>query len=98
MKRSRPKRKKYDPQAAEDWQAIRADVMVRDMGICRAAIIPGCRGRGSHVHHRKLRSQGGKDELDNLILLCEWCHEYIHKNPAESYEVGWLVRGAGIEQ
>ena len=30
------------------------------------------------VHHIIFRSQGGSDELDNLITLCEKCHKAIH--------------------
>jgi len=30
--------------------------------------------------------------LANLVSLCRGCHTWIHANPAESYEQGWLVR------
>jgi len=52
--------------------------------------------RGTNAHHRKNRSQGGKDELSNLLLLCgsgtTGCHGYVTEHPAESYEKGWSVR------
>lgn len=48
-----------------------------------------------HVHHRKLRKQGGKDSLSNLIALCGPCHniapDSVHQNPERSYEQGYLV-------
>lgn len=29
-------------------------------------------------HHIELRSQGGMDDLDNLITLCLHCHNSVH--------------------
>lgn len=47
-------------------------------------------------HHRKLRSQGGKDTVANLIWVHHTCHVLtrwsIHQNPARSYELGHMVR------
>jgi hypothetical protein len=58
--------------------------------ICRVAPI-------EHRHHRLRRSQGGTNELDNLLALCHTHHEYVHRNPAESYRQGWLLSaGKGI--
>lgn len=47
---------------------------------------------GEHVHHRKLRSQGGTNDLVNLLDVCTACHGTIHANPADSYENGLLIR------
>lgn len=47
------------------------------------------------VHHRKLRGQGGRDEITNLIALCSPCHNIapgsVHQNPRTSYASGWMV-------
>ena len=58
-----------------------------------------CGRWGGNTHHRKLRSQSSKQEVhlpQNLIVLCgsgtTGCHGWVHANPAESYEQGWLVR------
>jgi 5-methylcytosine-specific restriction endonuclease McrA len=37
-------------------------------------------GDSLQVHHITYRSQGGKDTLDNLILLCLYCHQKVHSN------------------
>ncbi len=41
-----------------------------------------CRYCGSSFqlqpHHRKFRSQGGGDTLDNLVTLCAKCHRAVH--------------------
>ena len=44
-----------------------------------------------HRHHRRLRSQGGTDEPSNIMLVTPQQHDWIHRNPAEAYAIGWLV-------
>lgn len=50
----------------------------------------------NNAHHRKNRSQGGRDVLSNLLLLCgsgtTGCHGWITEHPSESYNNGWAVR------
>lgn len=57
-----------------------------------------CGTWGGNVHHRMMRSQAPKDavhRVENLALLCgsgtTGCHGWVHANPAESYDNGWLV-------
>lgn len=33
-----------------------------------------------HIHHIVPLSQGGDNNLSNLILLCQFCHKKVHKN------------------
>lgn len=54
------------------WDHIRFDIHKRD----EHCVI--CNKRGEHVHHIKPRSQGGKNNEDNLVLLCRRCHKGIH--------------------
>lgn len=54
---------------------IRGAVRKRDNYRCRYC------GSGSarlEVHHVKYRSEGGKDEVDNLMLLCSDHHRLMH--------------------
>lgn len=66
-------------------------VVDRANGWCEAYASRRCNGQGQHVHHRKLRSGGGLNTAGNCVHVCHECHSYIHANPADSYERGWLV-------
>jgi len=53
-------------------------VLHRDGHICQV-----CKGKSKYpvleVHHIIPRSQGGTDKPDNLITLCETCHQKYHR-------------------
>lgn len=59
-------------------------------GACKARASWDCTGRAQHHHHIVRRSQGGKDSKDNLLPVCWVCHAWIHRNPAVSFDMGWL--------
>jgi hypothetical protein len=63
----------------------------RSEGICEANI-DGCGQFATQAHHRKMRSQGGNNELTNLMHVCHGCHSKIHQFPERSYGMGFLVR------
>ena len=52
------------------YSKLRRKVYERDGGQCVL-----CGGAGAHIHHIIFRSQGGKDEAENLVTLCGSCHE-----------------------
>lgn len=64
---------------AKAWKAVCAAVAVRDGGRCRV-----CRRAldtltlGGDCHHIVFRSQGGRDETSNVVLLCRACHDKVH--------------------
>ena len=67
-------------------------VLERSRGYCERCGVP------SHdlaLHHRKLKSRGGKDEVSNLVAICHKCHnlgtESIHLNPKKATLKGWMV-------
>jgi hypothetical protein len=72
-------------------------VIARSGGMCEVQT-PRCRGlslakeAGEALHHRKLRKQGGPHTVDNILHICHQAHIYIHNNPTESYENGWLIK------
>lgn len=49
----------------------------------------------SSIHHRKLRSQGGLDDADNMIRMCgtgtTGCHGWAHHNRSLANQDGWIV-------
>jgi Domain of unknown function (DUF222)/HNH endonuclease len=54
----------------------RRALMIRD-GMCR---YPGChQTRHLKAHHRVPWITGGRTDLDNLILLCQWHHTAVHE-------------------
>lgn len=41
-----------------------------------------CAVRATDIHHIKFRSQGGTDDITNLIALCRPCHDRAHNDRA----------------
>lgn len=68
---------------------VRNLVAKRSDGLCEVRAL-GCELRAVHVHHRKLRSQGGKDTVGNLMHVCAWCHRWVHEHPREARKRGWI--------
>src|SRR5271154_3393039 len=46
-----------------------------------SSVLRSCGIRATNTHHRKYRSRGGTNSLDNLIDLCYPCHAFIHSQP-----------------
>lgn len=66
-------------------------VLARDGGCVARTLVPQVRCAGRiDPHHALMRSQGGKDTLDDLIAVCRAHHDHIHANPAQSYALGLL--------
>jgi hypothetical protein len=47
------------------------------------------------LHHRKLKSRGGKDSVSNLMVLHHECHNMgtysVHMTPGSSTKAGYMV-------
>jgi hypothetical protein len=60
---------------------VRAYVLARDRHVCQ-----WCQGKSQdsilNVHHIESRKKGG-DSPDNLLTLCETCHDLIHRTHQE---------------
>lgn len=57
------------------YSSRRSAVLHRDNYTCQCCGKKNCR---LEVHHIKFRSNGGTDDEENLITLCEDCHEGVH--------------------
>jgi ribosomal protein S27AE len=64
-----------------NWQEIRQEVLRRDHRQCQVC----GKEYSGQVHHIIPRSQGGTNELSNLITLCGKCHMVISPVPE------WLI-------
>lgn len=71
---------------------LRRRLRERAFGCCEVCGVVGA----SDAHHRALRSQGGRDVMSNLLLVCRGCHGRIHGAPAAAAARGYLV-GRGVD-
>lgn len=73
---------------------VRYLVNARAQGLCELCGTWVEEGNRAY-HHRKRRSQGGKDTAENLRYLhSEPCHlTTIHGHPEWAYRMGWMLRG-----
>lgn len=62
-----------------DWAARRSVIHDRDEGWCRRCGVKVAKDK-CHIHHIKMRSEGGNHSLDNLITLCKDCHTLMNKH------------------
>jgi len=65
------------------WKIGEQDNVICDYCKCRLAV---------DIHHIKYRSQGGKDEVENLIALCREDHEKAHKKEIPAKELFEIIK------
>ena len=74
-------------------QKLRQQLANRAQGYCEKC--EQWTGDQFAAHHRKLKSQGGKDHIQNLVALCHPCHNLgthaVHLNPQKAVDRGWIV-------
>lgn len=67
----------------------RAAILTRDLHRCVRC------GRylaeGAHLHHRKLRSQGGEGAVENGVSLDSLCHAWVHEKVGAATALGLIV-------
>ncbi len=66
-------------------------LLARCNSLCEART-RACSGRGNQAHHVLRRSQGGSNDLGNLLWVCRGCHDFIHKHIEQAYKQGWLKK------
>lgn len=75
----------------QEFREVSQAVTMRSRGRCEGGVPGVCQRQAVHVHHRKLRKQGGENSLENCIHLCEACHTWAHGHPLLAKELGLLV-------
>jgi 5-methylcytosine-specific restriction endonuclease McrA len=81
---ARGERRRFRHKATKDeW----ARIVKQKVGPCRVCCDPISNGHGFPVvefHHLVSRAQGGDDVADNVIPLCNPCHEQVtRRNPVD---------------
>jgi hypothetical protein len=51
---------------------------------------------GSHLHHMRLRSQGGHHDLSNLVVLCRDCHTLMPEHAGLAAIRPYMVSEGGV--
>lgn len=67
-------------------------VNTRSDGRCEIQAAHDCDGlASSRPHHRKFRSQGGSNSVDNLLNVCwtghTWIHQILPRERAEAFDL-----------
>lgn len=76
---------------------VRKALCARSSGSTILGLCEICGHGGTNAHHRRNRSQGGRDVLSNLILVCgsgtTLCHGAITENPNWAESRGYTIKG-----
>jgi hypothetical protein len=76
-----------------DWTALREAVLARCQNYCE--LCGNALTDTFALHHRKLKSRGGKDTIDNLVALHHACHNMgnnaVHLNVQKATVSGHMV-------
>ena len=63
------------------WKLVRSLVLIRDAFRCRQC---GYRGVLLEVHHKSYDHHRDElNHLEDLVTVCNKCHEHIHNNPSK---------------
>ena len=91
MKRRTPQQERRAAWQKE-YAAARLQVLERDRDCQARSTLTQVRCDESLVvHHRHRRSQGGGNDLENLVALCTSHHTYIHDHPKEAKAHGFII-------
>jgi 5-methylcytosine-specific restriction endonuclease McrA len=76
-----------------DYQAAREAVYERCEGVCERCNRAGV----TDIHHLAGRTGPNPHRLANLAGFCRPCHNWVHQNPAEAREQGWMRSRLGLD-
>jgi RNA-directed DNA polymerase len=78
--------KKRQASKAKDLTLSKQKIAQRQRGICPVCGQSLFNEEVLHIHHKQLRSKGGKSSYSNLVLVHLYCHQKIHSNSDEKSE------------
>lgn len=50
-----------------------------------------CYNQATEIHHKNGRSGKKLNDTNFFMAICRECHTFIHENPKESRQRGWLI-------
>lgn len=68
--------------------SVREKVLERANRTCEWCLVPGGK---LIIHHKLLRSQGGRDRVEDCAALHQSCHETVHANPIAARLAGMII-------
>ena len=69
------------------WRAMRAKVIFRDLGMCRAWVGESqCLSRKDVEVHHMTYVRFGNEAMTDLVTLCRSCHKKFHKQQEKTYD------------
>jgi hypothetical protein len=71
----------------KEYMVLRSDYLAahRTCELCKCA-------QSKDIHHRAGRVGTRLNDTSLFMALCRECHDWVHSNPAVSYEKGYLLR------
>jgi len=81
-------RKQSKKRAAQNrqYKKLRAEYLEENQNCERCINTPA-----AEIHHKAGRNGERLLFVPHFMAVCRNCHLYIHANPMESYERGWLI-------
>ena len=68
---------------------IRTLTLTRDGFVCQKCSTKGSDDNPLTIHHIKPKHLDGKNDLDNLVTLCQKCHRMYHMIYGADAYVAW---------
>ena len=100
LKRGEPPRKVSKKRVKEN--RVRTNVVkdvMRSRLVCEAGRLIAtvdnkhrCSGEAHDVHEPLTRARGGSiTDASNMVVVCRWCHNWIHERPMLASSIGLLL-------
>jgi len=66
---------------SQEWKSACSSVWARDKATCQRCDIKASSELTFHIHHIvSFSSKELRGDINNLVLLCESCHHFVHSN------------------